>query len=57
MGLRNGLYCEGAWGSPARVAASGRVRSCACFEKKTTAAASIPIAVRPPTVPYGMSFR
>ena len=56
-GLRNGLYCDGAWGSPASSAASGRVSSLACLLKKVSAAASMPMAVRPSTVPNGTSLR
>ena len=56
-GLRNGLYCEGACGRPARSADSCSSRSRACLLKKVTAAASTPMAVRPPTVPNGTELR
>ncbi len=57
VGLRKGLYCEGAWGSPASIADSCRSRSFACLLKKVSAAASTPMAVRPSTVPNGTSLR
>ena len=55
--FRKGLYCDGACGSPAIIADSARFRFLACLSKKVTAAASAPIAVRPPTVPYGTELR
>ena len=55
--LRKGLYCDGACGRPAIIADSARLRFFACLSKNVTAAASTPIAVRPPTVPYGTELR
>ena len=49
----NGLYSDGACGSPASSAACSSVSSRACLEKKISAAASMPTAVSPLTVPYG----
>ena len=55
-GLRVGLNSEGPFGRPASSAAWERDRSSACFEKNISAAASMPSALWPPTVPYGTSF-
>ena len=57
VGLRKGLYCDGACGRPASSAASPSSRSRACLSKKVSAAASTPIAVRPSMVPNGTSLR
>ena len=46
-GFLNGLYSDGACGRPASSADCESVKSFACFEKYVSAAASMPIEVRP----------
>ena len=52
-----GEYADGACGRPASSAASCRSSCLARLLKYTRAAASAPIAVCPPTVPYGVVLR